>query len=248
MAKTIVLDIAEMADGSTYSNVKFIRVIGYILLAILGAAQVYAIGLMIFFYLAFTSSQLGENQIPSTVTVEDYNITGKHKIAAEEGNATKVIEVGKRVEHINRKKIYSREEKIIWERAKDGKLYGAGYYEGKNLNIQNEKGQTPLMIAVKNGYYELILGFSEGILDLSIKDNEGKTAYDYIKVPTNRKEKMYSERTLGSLKMAEAAQIFRDRAYISELGYKNATGIVNVSIMNAECSDFELPKHIQCKD
>lgn len=77
MAKTIVLDSAAMSDGSTYNNTQFIRAIGYILLSILGAAQAYAIGMMIFFYLLISSSSNG-NHHSAAIILEDYNTTSMY--------------------------------------------------------------------------------------------------------------------------------------------------------------------------
>jgi len=75
MAKTLVLDVAQMSDGSSENNVKFVRVIGYIVLAIIGAMQVYTIGLMVFFYLLMINSQSGNNNIPNAISLPDYNYT-----------------------------------------------------------------------------------------------------------------------------------------------------------------------------
>ncbi len=66
MAKTIVLDSAIMADDNMYRYTPFIRVIGYVLLAIFVAIKVYALGMMIFlwsgiqsFFSSLTSSFAG---------------------------------------------------------------------------------------------------------------------------------------------------------------------------------------------
>jgi len=138
---------------------------------------------------------------------------------------------------------FSSEEKDIWKCAQKGYVRGTGYYKHKNLNFQNEKGQTPLMIAVKNGKPSVIYGFSEGILDVSIKDLEGKTAYEYIENGKASSSQMY-----GALKRAEATQIFRDKAVISKIEYEHDTGIIKVKIKNVKCRDFNLSTNIQCND
>jgi uncharacterized RDD family membrane protein YckC len=139
---------------------------------------------------------------------------------------------------------FSNEEKDIWNCAKKGYVRASGNYKNKNLNFQNEKGQTPLMMAVKNGNHSVIDGFSEGILDVNIKDIEGKTAYDYIE----NDDKKYRSQMIGTIKMAEVSQIFRDKASILEIGYDNDSEIIKVRIKNAKCRDFNLSKYIQCKE
>ena len=246
MAKTLVIDVAQMSDVSSENNAKFIRVIGYIILAIIGAVQVYTIGLMVFFYLLMTNAESRNNNIPNAITLPDYNYT---KSVSDVNTSTKNMETkGGENKQSSLPKIYSEEEERIWDTAKNGGVYGVGYYENKNLNFQNENGQTPLMIAVSHGHDSVVQGFSEGVLDVSIQDNEGRTAYDYIKKPKNRNEELQTNRLKGALKMAETTQIFKNKAYIAAMGYKNATGLITVSIRNAYCSDFELPEYIKCKD
>jgi len=50
MAKTIVLDSALMANDNMRSYTPFIRVVGYVMLAIFVAIKVYALGMMIFLW------------------------------------------------------------------------------------------------------------------------------------------------------------------------------------------------------
>ena len=112
MAKTLVIDVAKMSDGASENNAKFVRVIGYIILAIIGAVQVYTIGLMVFFYLLMTNAQSGNNNIPNAITLPDYNYT---KSISEVNVSMKNIETksdkqGSHLKYIQKKKEQNKEE------------------------------------------------------------------------------------------------------------------------------------------
>jgi uncharacterized RDD family membrane protein YckC/ankyrin repeat protein len=128
MAKTIVLDSAAMSDGSTYSNVKFIRVIGYIILAIIGTVQIYTIGLMIFFYLAFTAqdnnarnenSTLANSHAYSTVierneaNIDEYIKKEKLRVNEEKEDKAKIKKENKKLMYKVRKILVHKDRSLI---------------------------------------------------------------------------------------------------------------------------------------
>jgi uncharacterized RDD family membrane protein YckC len=128
IAKTIVLDSAAMSDGSTYSNVKFIRVIGYIILAIIGTVQIYTIGLMIFFYLAFTSqdnnarnenSTLANSHVYSTVierneaNIDEYIKKEKLRVNEEKKDKAKIKKENKKLMYKVRKILVHKDRSLI---------------------------------------------------------------------------------------------------------------------------------------
>ncbi|RTL07208.1 ankyrin repeat domain-containing protein [Candidatus Dependentiae bacterium] len=55
------------------------------------------------------------------------------------------------------------------------------------LNIQDRKGYTPLIVAVLNGYYHVVEALLMAGAMLSIKDNSGRTALDYALQSNNKK-------------------------------------------------------------
>ena len=128
-----------------------------------------------------------------------------------------------------------------------GRTYGLSYFNGINANIRNEAGQTPLMLASANGHTYVVEMLGKAQVDVWAKDNDGKTAFDYIKVPTNSREKMFSDRMYGSLRMLEVRQIIRGKASFVLLDYKNTTDILKIVIQDALCQDFKFPKNTQCK-
>ncbi len=147
----------------------------------------------------------------------------------------------------NEKKKLLEKQNRLWQSAKEGSIYRVGFFKDMNANIRNDKGQTPLMLAVKNGYDMVVSMLGEATVDVWVKDNEGKTAFDYIKQPTNRQEKRLHDSMYGALKILEVEQIIGDRASIPHIGYRTKTGIVNVSIHGASCADFVFPAKTQCE-
>ena len=133
----------------------------------------------------------------------------------------------------------SYDEKKLWESAKTGSVGGIGYFKNMNANIKNEKGQTPLMLAVQKGYIEVVMTLGEAKVNLKETDNQGKTVFDYIKEP---KKRMY-----GVLRVVEAEQIVREKAQIIQYSYENDTDFLSLTIKGAECEDFVFPKNTQCK-
>lgn len=143
----------------------------------------------------------------------------------------------------------SYEEKKLWESARTGAVGGIDYFRGTDANIINDDGQTPLMIAVKNGHTEVVRSLNEAIVNIHQEDYEGKTAFDYIKIPTNHIEEMYSRRMYGALRTLEVYQIIRDKAKIVEYSYKNTTDMLQVIIKGkgVNCDSFLFPKNTECR-
>ena len=137
-------------------------------------------------------------------------------------------------------------EKKLWESATTGAVGGIGYFKGMNANIKNEQGQTPLMVAVKNGYTELVRALGEAIVNVKETDDEGKTAFDYIRKPMSREDNIYSRRMYGALRVVEVEQIVRGKAKIVQYSYKHDTDILSLTIKGAKCEDFVFPEHTQC--
>ncbi len=50
----------------------------------------------------------------------------------------------------------------LWNSAETGAVGGIGYFKGMDVNIKNDKGQTPLMIAVQKGYADVVRSMAEG--------------------------------------------------------------------------------------
>lgn len=139
------------------------------------------------------------------------------------------------------------DEKKIWKSAQTGAVGGINYFKNLNANIKNEEGQTPLMIAVKNGYTDVVRSFDVAIVNVHEEDYEGKTAFDYIKIPTSREEDMYSRRMYGALRTLEVLQIIRGKAKVLQYSYKNDTDMLAIIIKGKACDSFLFPKNTQCR-
>ena len=136
----------------------------------------------------------------------------------------------------------------LWKSAKMGNIYRIGYFDGVDANIKNENGETPLMVAVKNGHDSVVDSMSSAIVDVYMKDDNGKTAFDYIKQPLSQREKIFSDRMYGSLRMLEVAQLInKGKGEIIQSEYSSVTDILKVVIVGGECSDFTFPENTQCK-
>ncbi len=79
-----------------------------------------------------------------------------------------------------------------------------------------------------------------------MKENVGKTAFDYIKKPTNSREKIFSDRMYGSLRVLEVAQVVRNEAEIVQYSYKNNSNILKITIKGSDCDSFLFPKNTTC--
>ena len=139
------------------------------------------------------------------------------------------------------------ESKRLWESAQTGAVGGIGYFKNMNANIKNEKGQTPLMVAVKNGHTDVVRALSEAVVNVHEEDYEGKTAFDYIKMPTSREEDMYSRRMYGALRILEVFQIIKGKAKIVQYRYKNDLDVLKITIKGKSCDSFLFPKNTYCK-
>lgn len=140
----------------------------------------------------------------------------------------------------------NRHNQQFWKDAEKGYIHNMGYYKNVNLNIHNETGQTPLMIAVQNGHRAVIDAFSEGIVDITMQDFEGKVAYDYIKKPEG-KDEIPKNNIYGALLLLEATQITRGKAKITSGSYSYDTNILDITISGAECEEFLFSENTKCK-
>ena len=134
----------------------------------------------------------------------------------------------------------------IWQDIKDGKYFTEDEIKVLKFNIQNVKGQTPLMMAVKHGQYHIVDSLSKVDVNFWAKDKEGKSAIDYIQKPKTKKEKIFTDRMYGSLRILEANQIVLDRAKIVHSSYKNKNDSLKITIRGADCQEFDFPKNTQC--
>ena len=130
------------------------------------------------------------------------------------------------------------ESKRLWQSVKTGAVGGIGYFKGMNANIKNEQGQTPLMVAVQNGYTDVVRALGEARINIKETDNVGKTAFDYIREP---KKRMY-----GVLRVVEVEQLVKNSAKIVQYSYKNTTDFLSLTIKGAKCEDFVFPQNTQC--
>jgi len=140
------------------------------------------------------------------------------------------------------------DEKKLWKSAQTGAVGGIGYFESTDATIQNDEGQTPLMIAVQNGHTDVVRAMSEANINVHEEDYTGKTAFDYIQVPTTREEIMYSKRMYGALRTLEIHQIIRNKAKLVQYSYNNSTDRLEITIKgkNVNCETFLFPKNTKC--
>jgi hypothetical protein len=82
--------------------------------------------------------------------------------------------------------------------------------------------------------------------DVWLKDYQGKTAFDYIKKATSKRENIFNMQTYNSLKNLEVHQIIGDKANIISSYINVYKNIHRISIKGAKCEAFTLPKNVQC--
>ena len=145
------------------------------------------------------------------------------------------------------KKETESKQRALWESAIKGvDLYPMGYFKGVHADIRNEDGLTPLMLAVKLGHSRILDVWARDgvVVDVWAQDFEGRTAWDYIKKPTNRREVVFSNRMYMALRMLAIHQILGGNAQIVQ----SMSGIdrVKIWIQGASCRDFCFPKYVQC--
>lgn len=169
----------------------------------------------------------------------------KHPDYKEYAQGQKEIILEKKAQRIKKKE--SKLQKNLWKSVETGSTYPLNYFNGLNANIKNKVGDTPLMVAVKNGHTDVVRSLSEAIVNVWEKDYEGKTAFDYIKTPTSRRESIFSNRMYGALRVLEVTQIVRNKAKIVQYSYKNDTDSLQITIKGARCDRFVFPGNTKCK-
>ena len=135
----------------------------------------------------------------------------------------------------------------FWEDAEKGYLHNIGHYKHVNLNVHNDKGQTPLMVAVQNGHTNVVRAFADGIVDITIQDFEGKTAYDYIQTFSNHPKERVGTAMYGSLRVLEMMQIVRGKAKVMQFSYLNSSDSLQITIKGANCDDFLFSEKTICQ-
>lgn len=153
-------------------------------------------------------------------------------------------------EYMKRRAKYREEmekQNNLWKSAYTGVLYKLGYFDGVDANQINQNGETPLIAAVKNGHDDVVASMESTIIDVHVKDIDGKTAFDYIEKPYYQYEKAISDRMYKSLRVIEVAQIIRGKGKIVQYGYTKDTDILKIVIVDAKCSDFTFPENTLCK-
>ncbi len=138
-------------------------------------------------------------------------------------------------------------QKDLWKIAKSGAVYPMGYFKGVDANIKNEEGQTPLMIATQNGHSDVIRSLSDAKVNLKDKDNAGKTAFDYIKMPSNGVKALSIKRAYGALRVLEVEQLIKGHASMVSYSYENDIDFLSILIRGETCYMFKLPKNTKCK-
>ena len=137
-------------------------------------------------------------------------------------------------------------ESKLWQLAKTDKFCRSVNFKGVNVNIFNEEGQSPLMIAAQHNNSRFIECMKQAKADVLMKDHNGKTAFDYLKQPKSNREEIFSIRTYNALRQLEVYQIIGNKARIVQEEINLKKGIYKLSIEGANCEEFALPKDIQC--
>lgn len=137
-------------------------------------------------------------------------------------------------------------EAKLWQAAKTDNFCRTIMFKGMNADIYNEYGQTPIMVASQQSNSRFIDCLREAKVDVSFKDNDGKTAFDYIKQPKTKTEEMYSIRTYNALRRLEVYQIIGDKARIVEEEINLKKHIYTLRIEGALCEEFPIPEDIEC--
>ncbi len=163
-----------------------------------------------------------------------------HKQRAKEAQQQKEAEAKREQKEEEEK------QKALWQCVEENRCRTPFFFKDMNANIRNEQGQTPLMVAVKNEFYNAIDALSKANVDVRAKDNEGKTAFDYIKTSASREEWIHSSRIYGLLRALEVEQIVRGKAKIVQYSYNSETDMLSLTIKGARCEAFVFPKHTQC--
>ena len=151
-----------------------------------------------------------------------------------------------------RKRLYADEIKIkiaqkLWESVHKGSIYPLGYFKDFDANIKNSEGRTPLMLAAQNGYSDVIRSLSNAKVNVWQKDNEGKTAFDYVGTSTKGMKEFLKKRVYGALRVLEVEQLIRKKAKIMHYSYTNDTDLLSIVIRGSSCNSFSFPRNTTCK-
>ncbi len=137
------------------------------------------------------------------------------------------------------KKLEEKKQGFIWESVKKQKGHRIESFNGVNVNIKNDLGETPLILAVKNKNQRVLRFFRKTIVDVHMKDNNGKSAFDYIPIKNSK--------MMESLKKLEAEQIVREDAVVFHVRITNKRKEVEIYINGGECAEFKFPKDMICQ-
>ena len=138
-------------------------------------------------------------------------------------------------------------EETLWKAAKTNNFCRTVTFKGMNADIYNEYGQTPLMVAVQQNNSRFIDCLREAQVDVLLKDNDGKTAFDYIKQPKTQTEEMYSIRTYNALRSLEVHQIIGNKARVIQEEINLKKHFYKILIEGASCIEFPIPEDITCE-
>jgi len=127
----------------------------------------------------------------------------------------------------------------FFEDAQKGYVYSLYHYKNENLNIQNEEGQTPLMVAVQYKHVNVIRAFADGNINIKLRDYAGKTAYDYVE--GGKQSTLY-----GALKYLEVIQIIKKRDKV--VSYSFQKGVFDFVLGKTSCEDYLFPQDTQCHE
>ena len=137
-------------------------------------------------------------------------------------------------------------ESKLWEFVKTDNFCRAVNFKDVNVNIFNEEGQSPLMIAAGHNNSRFIECMKQAKADVFMEDHNGKTAFNYLQQPKSKREEIFSIRTYNALRQLEVHQIIGDKARMVQEEINLKKGIYKISIEGASCDEFALPQDIQC--
>ena len=137
-------------------------------------------------------------------------------------------------------------EAKLWQAAKTDNFCRMIMFKGMNADIYNEYGQTPIMVAAQQSNSRFIDCLREAQVDVLLKDNDGKTAFYYIKKPKTQMEEMYSIRTYNALRRLEVYQMIGDKARIVQEDINLKKRRYKLWIEGALCEEFPIPDDIEC--
>ena len=136
------------------------------------------------------------------------------------------------------KKLENKRQKNFWKSIEKGKVDNFNETIGLNLNIKNNFGETPLIMVVKSNKLRFMRFFSKTIVNVHMKDNQGKSAFDYAKGNIKMME---------ALKELEAQQIVGEKAAVLYAYYLNNMDKVTIYINGGECQEFRFPDDMICR-